>query len=84
MCSDGEHWFTTDRTLIYCSFCADFGPMNLSAVYRYVRILREKMESPELRNKRIVAFTGATPQVFLFLLNVLGGGVVLSGPGSNG
>ena len=26
----GEHWFSTDRVLIYASFCADFGPMNLA------------------------------------------------------
>ena len=27
----GEHWFSTDRVLVYAAFCADFGPMNLAA-----------------------------------------------------
>jgi len=53
----------TDRVLIYSAFCADFGPMNLSAVYRFCKILKEKMENKDLANKKIVYFTGATPQL---------------------
>lgn len=57
-----EHWFSTDRTLVYSSFCADFGPMNLSAIVRYVRLMKEKMSSEDLKGKKIVHFTGASVQ----------------------
>ena len=62
-CIAGEHWFTTDRLLIYSAFCADFGPMNLSAVHRFCKIMRDKMASKELKGKKIVCWTGATPQL---------------------
>jgi len=57
-----EHWFSTDRVLVYSAFCADFGPMNLSCIHRFIKILREKLEQPELKGKKLVYFTGASPQ----------------------
>ena len=134
----GEHWFSTDRVLVYAAFCADFGPMNLAAglrviffcvcsvlcfvarawiwllvsvvlcffhfvrtdfglmdlaagllllcsvscamatssafeilvfflfmatVVRFIRIMKGKMESTELKSKKLVYFTGHTPQL---------------------
>lgn len=53
----------TDRVLIYSAFCADFGPMNLSAVHRFCKIMKEKMENKDLAGKKLVYFTGATPQL---------------------
>ena len=60
--AQGEHWFSTDRILTYSAFCADFGPMNLSSVYRFLKIMREKLESAELKGSKIVYYTGPTPQ----------------------
>jgi len=60
---DKHHWFSTDRILSYSPFCADFGPVNLSCVHRFIKILKEKMESPALSAKRIVLFTGITAQL---------------------
>eukprot|EP00960_Hanusia_phi_P034815 751306-Hanusia_phi.AAC.2 len=57
-----EHWFCTDRTLVYSSFCADFGPLNLSAIVRYVKLMKEKMGNEDLKSKKIVHFTGASVQ----------------------
>ena len=34
---------------VYSAFCADFGPMNLSCIHRFLKILREKLEAPELK-----------------------------------
>jgi len=58
-----HHWFSTDRILNYSPFCADFGPMNLSCVYRFIKLLKEKMENPALAGKKLVYFTGITAQM---------------------
>lgn len=60
--SEGEHWFTVDRVLNYQPFCADFGPMNLSCIARFNSLLAEKLAAPILKGKRIVAYTGNSPQ----------------------
>ena len=55
-------FFSSDGELQYFPFCADFGPMNLSSVFRILKIMREKLESAELKGSKIVYYTGPTPQ----------------------
>lgn len=48
------HFFSTDAELVYEPFCADFGPLNLSCLYKYCKLLDGKMADPRLANKRLV------------------------------
>ena len=38
------HFFSIDQILIYVNFYADFGPNNLSQVFRFCQILQEKFQ----------------------------------------
>jgi len=56
------HYFYIDDDLVYEPFFADFGPLNISMVYRYCRILEAKLKDPELLDKRIVHFCSHDPK----------------------
>eukprot|EP00282_Hemiselmis_andersenii_P025867 CAMPEP_0172005172 /NCGR_PEP_ID=MMETSP1041-20130122/4891_1 /TAXON_ID=464988 /ORGANISM="Hemiselmis andersenii, Strain CCMP439" /LENGTH=457 /DNA_ID=CAMNT_0012659121 /DNA_START=1706 /DNA_END=3076 /DNA_ORIENTATION=+ len=58
---EGEVWFSTDRVLHYQPFCADFGPMNLACVSRFMALLREKLQSPATAGRKVVYYTANTP-----------------------
>lgn len=51
------HFFSLDNDLVYESFFADFGPLNLGNTYRYCELLKGKMSDTLLANKRIVHYT---------------------------
>jgi len=51
------HYFTVDDELIYENFYADFGPLNLSLLYRYCVKLNKKLKSYTLSKKKIVHYT---------------------------
>ncbi|KAJ3218471.1 Dual specificity protein phosphatase cdc14a [Clydaea vesicula] len=51
------HYFTIDNTLVYVNFYADFGPSNLSHVYRFCDIMVDKLQNPALRNKKICLYS---------------------------
>lgn len=38
------HFFTVDNDLVYESFFADFGPLNLGHVYAFCNLLDKKLE----------------------------------------
>uniref|UniRef100_A0A8D3CKQ3 Cell division cycle 14Ab n=1 Tax=Scophthalmus maximus TaxID=52904 RepID=A0A8D3CKQ3_SCOMX len=51
------HYFCTDDEFVYENFYADFGPLNLSLLYRYSCKLNKKLKSFTLTRKRIVHYT---------------------------
>ncbi|KYO20688.1 dual specificity protein phosphatase CDC14A isoform A [Alligator mississippiensis] len=52
------HHFCIDDELVYENFYADFGPLNLSMVYRYCSKLNKKLKSFTLIRKKIIHYTG--------------------------
>ncbi|XP_046672359.1 dual specificity protein phosphatase CDC14AB-like [Homalodisca vitripennis] len=53
------HYFTTDDELVYNNYYADFGPLNLAAVAKYINKMNFKLKSPSLASKVIVHFTSS-------------------------
>jgi cell division cycle 14 len=51
-----SHYFSIDNELVYEPFFADFGPLNLSLVYRYCTYLEAKLKDPSLADKRIIHY----------------------------
>lgn len=51
------HYFCIDEELVYENFYADFGPLNLSLLYRYCAKLNRKLKSYSLAKKKIVHYT---------------------------
>ncbi|XP_013396592.1 dual specificity protein phosphatase CDC14A [Lingula anatina] len=51
------HYFCIDDELVYENFYADFGPLNLSMLYRYCCKLNKKLKSFSLAKKKIVHYT---------------------------
>lgn len=57
-----SHYFSIDNDLVYEPFFADFGPLNLSMIYRYCKMLEEKLRDPMLADKRIVHYCSHDPK----------------------
>jgi len=55
--SNQYHFFNVDNDLVYEPFFADFGPLNLANLYRFCKILNEKLEHPDLASKQIVFYS---------------------------
>lgn len=53
--------FTTDRDLTYEAFNNDFGPLDLGAVTRYCRALKDKFDSMGKPGVRLVHFCSSNP-----------------------
>lgn len=51
---EGSHYFSTDDLLIYDPYFGDFGPLNISQICRYCKLLNSKLQDPKIANKRIV------------------------------
>lgn len=49
-----EHYFCTDDSLVYDPYYGDFGPLTLSNITKYCRLLNAKLADPNLQQKRIV------------------------------
>jgi len=47
------HFFSTDEVLIYDPYYGDFGPLNISQLCRYSRLMSAKIADPKLADKRI-------------------------------
>ncbi|KAL8270462.1 hypothetical protein Esti_005609 [Eimeria stiedai] len=50
------HFFSTDREFVYEPFFLDFGPLNLSCIFRYCMLLKSKLQDDALRNKVLVHY----------------------------
>ena len=59
--TQNTHYFSVDDELIYENFYADFGPLNLSLLYRYCQKLNKKLKSYTLAKKKIVHYTSLDP-----------------------
>lgn len=57
-----SHFFSIDQELVYEPFFADFGPLNLSMVYRYCKLLEAKLKDPALQDKRIIHYCSHDPK----------------------
>ena len=62
--TQNTHYFSVDDELIYENFYADFGPLNLSLLYRYCQKLNKKLKSYTLAKKKIVHYATNLLQVF--------------------
>jgi len=51
--TNDAHYFATDDMLVYDPYYGDFGPLNISLVCRYCRMMQNKMDDPKLANKHI-------------------------------
>jgi len=49
-----SHFFSTDCTLTYEPFSADFGPLSLSMTYRYCKMVEAKLNNPSFAKKCII------------------------------
>ncbi|CAM9464881.1 unnamed protein product, partial [Heterosigma akashiwo] len=52
------NFFTTDNTLQYFNFFLDFGPLNLSQLYRFCMLLNRKLADEHLKGQKIVYYSG--------------------------
>jgi len=50
------HYFCIDSELVYEPFYQDFGPLNLSCTYKYSRLLKQLLDDPALKDKKIVHY----------------------------
>lgn len=57
-----SHYFSIDSRLLYHPFFADFGPLDLSCVTQYCRLLDTTLKDPSLKSKRIIHFCSHDPK----------------------
>lgn len=57
-----SHYFCIDNEFVYEPFFADFGPLNLSMVYRYCKMLEAKLSDLSLSDKRIIHYCSHDPK----------------------
>mmetsp|Transcript_119248 Transcript_119248/g.338112 ORF Transcript_119248/g.338112 Transcript_119248/m.338112 type:complete len:466 (-) Transcript_119248:95-1492(-) len=57
-----SHYFSIDNDLVYEPFFADFGPLNLSMIFRYCKMLEAKLMDPCLADKRIIHYCSHEPK----------------------
>eukprot|EP00928_Gymnodinium_smaydae_P026016 TRINITY_DN20545_c0_g2_i1.p1 TRINITY_DN20545_c0_g2~~TRINITY_DN20545_c0_g2_i1.p1 ORF type:complete len:429 (-),score=69.74 TRINITY_DN20545_c0_g2_i1:134-1420(-) len=55
------HFFSLDSSFYYVPFAFDFGPFNLSMVYRYCVMVQQKLSSPALAHMNVVHCCSAHP-----------------------
>lgn len=55
------HYFCIDDELVYENYYSDFGPLNLGCVYKYCKLLNEKLRLC-LKKKAVVHYTSAEPK----------------------
>lgn len=46
-------YFTTDESFLYTPLKDDYGPLNLGMLHKYCKLLKEKIEDPSNRDKRL-------------------------------
>lgn len=51
------HFFTIDNELIYRNFYNDFGPLNLSCLYKYCWLVNNKRRNRKYFDRKIVHYT---------------------------
>ncbi|KAG6919291.1 hypothetical protein DXG01_007423 [Tephrocybe rancida] len=56
------YYFTIDDQLLYLSFFQDWGPLNLSMVYKACILIHELLEDKELASHRLVLYSSDDPR----------------------
>ena len=56
-------YFSSDFHEHYEPYCADFGPVNLSVVYRFCELMNERMNDLRLKNRHLVYYSDENPLV---------------------
>eukprot|EP00286_Rhodomonas_abbreviata_P019521 CAMPEP_0181302998 /NCGR_PEP_ID=MMETSP1101-20121128/8310_1 /TAXON_ID=46948 /ORGANISM="Rhodomonas abbreviata, Strain Caron Lab Isolate" /LENGTH=443 /DNA_ID=CAMNT_0023408515 /DNA_START=139 /DNA_END=1470 /DNA_ORIENTATION=+ len=56
-------FFSCDLQERYCPFCADFGPVNLSVVMRFVEMMRTKTQDPRLKGRHLAYYCSSEPDI---------------------
>ncbi|KAG6833859.1 hypothetical protein H0H87_011793 [Tephrocybe sp. NHM501043] len=56
------YYFTIDDQLLYLSFFQDWGPLNLSMVYKACILIHELLEDKELTSYRLVLYSSDDPR----------------------
>ncbi|KAF9482442.1 phosphatases II [Pholiota conissans] len=56
------YYFTIDDQLLYLSFFQDWGPLNLSMVYKACILIHELLEDSELSSHRLVLYSSDDPK----------------------
>jgi len=56
-------YFSSDFHEQYEPYCADFGPVNLSVIYRFCDLLNERMTDTRLAHRHLVYYTDENPLV---------------------
>ncbi|CBZ55327.1 putative dual specificity protein phosphatase CDC14A [Neospora caninum Liverpool] len=56
------HFFSTDHTFQYEPFFADFGPLSLSCIYKYAKLLESKLKEAEERQKILIHYSSIHPE----------------------
>jgi len=57
-----SHYFSIDRRFDYQPFFADFGPVDLSCVTQYCRLLDATLKDPPFADKRIIHYCSQDPK----------------------
>eukprot|EP00284_Hemiselmis_tepida_P008511 CAMPEP_0174932792 /NCGR_PEP_ID=MMETSP1355-20121228/41425_1 /TAXON_ID=464990 /ORGANISM="Hemiselmis tepida, Strain CCMP443" /LENGTH=473 /DNA_ID=CAMNT_0016179243 /DNA_START=155 /DNA_END=1573 /DNA_ORIENTATION=- len=57
-------YFSNDLPERYSSFCADWGPVNISLIMHFCNEIRAKWEHPRLKRRPIVYYSSPDPQGF--------------------
>lgn len=60
--SKNSHYFSIDRDLVYQPFFADFGPLDLSMMLTYCKLLDGKLNNPELDGRRVIHYCSHDPK----------------------
>lgn len=55
------HYFSIDDELIYENYYSDFGPLNIGCVYKYCKLLNDKLKS-YINKQYIVHYTSIDPK----------------------
>lgn len=55
------HYFSIDNDLVYENYFSDFGPLNLGCVFKYCKILNDKLNQ-YLSKQTIVHYTTSDPK----------------------
>lgn len=55
------HYFSIDNELVYENYYSDFGPLNLGCVFKYCKILNDKLKQ-YLNKQKIVHYTSIDPK----------------------
>ncbi|KAL8424279.1 hypothetical protein Efla_002897 [Eimeria flavescens] len=72
------HFFSTDTDFVYEPFFLDFGPLNLSCIFRYCMMLNSKLQDPALRNKVLVHYTYSCSKMTTNAVLLLGSFLVVA------